>query len=1645
MTETLVSPAPGKRGSPEGGVMFPAKKPAARQKPPVVSSAGVLFFFRREKASEKNARGIEAEFPALAAGKSGELERKARSGRGRTRPKAVFLLFLAAALFCSPAGLYAFSDFYWEYPEVFSSGPGSFPLSAYNGELSVVVWQESREPPAGAVGDGHITASLAVKASGGEWRVYPSVGGPYAYWGAEPAILSVAVDSRGRILLAAAVSSAETEILISEDQGETFRAVRLNFGSETSVAPRIFSRSGGGYYLFICRGTGRSLELYYARSADGVAWSSFEPLVRNPSLPFTFLPSLASRGGIDYVVFQSFGEGDASTFQLFLASSSDGGRTWTAPRRLTQFQDPYQNTAAAADSFDNQRPFLSVQQNRLYMVWERRFAAGPPGIYGAFVREDGILRETVERISAGEGDANNPIAFPYGGEISVVWFGAKPRGENRVFLAQKSGTAWHNQELFGAGGGATGGASGDAIFVRPVADSQGLSLFWQGRLRGIDRIYALFPDRSVPPPRLKAENFTPGTGTRGNRARISWDLPDDPSGIRGFSYIWGRSPEAEAPKQIRLPADRSGAGRQGVGRQGVGAPFLAEEAADEDGSWYFTLIAQDNAGNWSAPVRLEYVRDTAPPPAVNINAPPVDGRGYLASNTFSLGWSAPPEPDIAGYTWRLEYLGPLNGFESRGPEDFLSAAEKQFAQVPALPPRILGTDRLVSYTNQDNGIWSFTLAAVDAAGNIGESSRIFFRTDKYVPYTRISYVDSRYDDQGALSLMIFGRGFTDGGAVSRIFLDPDGFPPYDREFFFESGDFYISSDREIALEGIAGLPEGRYRIGVEHPRRGLYLTGPLVLVDAAGTVKYGDYSRAWQPSWVIGREHRWVINSILPLILVFMAFCGIGSVGSLRGIGTVVADSAAVQVEAAALITGDLMPLEKKKQLKKISRRGAGLRLKLSFYTIILVLLVVLIVSAPLYYLMTRTQEETLLRGLWDRSAVLLEGLASNARSFLPAGNILELGFLPDQSAAVPEARYVTITGFGSASTVFDDFVWATNDPDIRSKINTAEFEPGISRLEDALSPRLEGIVRELDDRAREEAGNLTASIAGLTREGIALALKTDAASQRRLEDIQAAARSLDARLTERLSEISRTIGCEPEFFTESGIKAGTTAFILFKPLLYRQGAEDTYFRGLIRLEISLDSIITQIAREKRTLRELILAVALTALSIGALGALGLSILIIRPLRKLLGYVELIRDTEDKSRLAGVDIQINSKDEIALLGNTINDMTHGLVQAALASRDLSIGKEIQKKFIPLETNREGNKLTFGFKDTKNVNFFGFYEGAKGVSGDYFDYLDLDGRYFAIIKCDVAGKGIPAALIMVQVATMFLNYFKNWKPTEKGLQIEDMVYQINDFIGALAFQDRFAAFTLCLFDSQTGLIRFCNAGDNIVHWYDTSAAQMRTITLKESPAIGVLPNALVKSKGGYVQQTLTIHSGDILFLYTDGIEDAKRKFRDQDFKEIRCTEVPAGGDTGGTAAGDIPHGNHLPGQGSEAMGYDRVRDIINTVMNRGVYSLKKYHTGEGEQTLQFDFTRCAGTVEEAVLALVAVEKIFRCYRDPRAGENARVLVDKRVDRFLQDHFLRYREYCFARRETPENETYLYYTHLREDEQYDDLAILGIMRK
>jgi hypothetical protein len=415
----------------------------------------------------------------------------------------------------------------------------------------------------------------------------------------------------------------------------------------------------------------------------------------------------------------------------------------------------------------------------------------------------------------------------------------------------------------------------------------------------------------------------------------------------------------------------------------------------------------------------------------------------------------------------------------------------------------------------------------------------------------------------------------------------------------------------------------------------------------------------------------------------------------------------------------------------------------------------------------------------------------------------------------------------------------------------------------------------------------------------------------------------------------------------------------------------------------------------------------------------------------------MIRDTEDKEELRQHVIDIKTRDEIAALADTVNQMTLGLAAAAAANKDLILGKDTQKMFTPLILSPDGErKLTTAYELNDNVEFFGYYEGAKGVSGDYFDYTKLDEKHYAVIKCDVAGKGVPASLIMVEVATIFLDYFRNWSFDTEGIHLERLVYRINDLVEARGFKGRFAALMVTIINIETGATYFCHAGDNVVHIYDSSAREMMSKTLPEAPATGVFPSDMVQMGAGFQQIPHMLKKGDSLLLFTDGTDEDKRFFRDEQFNIISCQ-----GNGDGTNG---QHGGHQVGDDNEELGIDRIYAVVDAVMKRGIYKLEKYHNPIPDEELTFDFSTCEGTVRDAVLAMASLDKVFRLNPDPSAGPGDRIRVDVNIDAFLQEHFVEYARYFNSPVPDEQFPEYVYFPNLKEDDQYDDLTILGVRK-
>ncbi len=1569
------------------------------------------------------------------------------TSRGPSGFAAALLLAAVAALLVPGAA--SAQDYYWENPRFLSDPSARYPIALEVPGGIAVVWQESQSAGSGA---GEAFLSLALLRDGKPEVLNRRFAGPFPFRGDEPVLLSAASAPSGELAVAALSGDREATVLVSRDGGLSF-PVRASVVSDLTIsAPRVFPRSGGGWYLFAARGREDSLSIYYAWTEDGRTWTEFRPFVNGgDNLPLSFLPSAASVPGADVVVFQALSGGERPTFQIYSKRSVDGGATWSPARQTTNFGN--ESGSAAADTFQNQRPHLAQIGGKLYMAWERTPRGGSPQAFFAELDASGAyVPGTAERISLGSGTAGEPRLIDAGGKPGLIWFDNR-RGRNRVYLSFREGILWRERDVSGA-------AQGEATFGRSVYRQGRLWVFWQSQpASGGPRISILAPDTTVRPPAAAAADFAAGRRTRRDSASVRWTSPEDSSGIAGYSYSWSRDPEAVPSAELMA----------------LETANRASFTADRDGSWWFAIRAVDYAGNWSEPARVEFVRDTTPPGPPVLRPPEAGADGFLSSNTFNVLWDPPGDPDVGGYTWTLRFVGPLDrpparkrpaaasatgssgaegtdrpaapaaGTERAAPYPFEPATdyERELAAragdlIP--PPASRGPGTSAGFPNVDDGYYIFSVAAIDEVGNIGPAVRTFLRADKFIPFTLVSDILQVRDDFGAATLRLLGRGFREDGIVSRVVLDRDGVEPYDYSFNLSAGAYSVESDRSLGGLVAQDVEAGDYRVGLLHPARGWYWVRTPLTFDASGTVKFGDFSARYEPVWTFRPPAKYRISFWDLFAVLAAAFGAVGILATLRQAAAVVRDGAVVRLEVAALLEGGPMPTARKKsEVRRFKTRGLNLGFKFTFVIGLLVLFVTAMVSVPLGVFQVRTQGQNLARGLEQKAQVLLESLAQGARTYLPAENILELGFLPQQVQALEEARYVTITGYGTRDdrerSTNPDIVWASNDPDGSSMLDGSELRPGRSALTDTISPRIPEIAAAVDKRAAEEVGAIAETLARLQEEARALAVRITPENETKLSQIAATTRDLERTLNERLQVIAREItGSEPAY-DPAALDPGTTEYVFYKPIVFRQGQDGIYYRGMVRLAVSTDLINQELRKATVNLVRITGSIALLVLAVGVGGAALLSWYIVSPIRKLVAAIERIRDTEDKEQLKGERIEEASRtDEIGSLASAVNTLTEGLVKAAAASKDLTVGKQTQKMFLPLE-ERGKDKLSTARKDTADVSFFGYYEGAKGVSGDYFDFRPLDGRYYAFIKCDVSGKGIPAAIISVEVATLFLSHFTGWK-SEGGIHLDTLCYQINDLVEGRGFEGKFAALTMGVLDGKTGIAYLCNAGDNILRIYEAGTRQIRTHELPNSPPTGSFPNFMVEMKNPYQQVTRKLEKGDILLLYTDGMEEATRYQRDPEFRIIEKMVA-------------LPDGSQQVQPQTEHFENERVEAIVEAVLSKGSFRLEKMLGNPiMDEVLTFNYSTCEGTLEELILALVSAEKVFRLCPDPSATNKDLVLVDAKIDDFLEKHFDQYRILLKdKRRDNPDKDhpEYRIYAGIREDDQYDDLTLMAIKRK
>ncbi len=197
-------------------------------------------------------------------------------------------------------------------------------------------------------------------------------------------------------------------------------------------------------------------------------------------------------------------------------------------------------------------------------------------------------------------------------------------------------------------------------------------------------------------------------------------------------------------------------------------------------------------------------------------------------------------------------------------------------------------------------------------------------------------------------------------------------------------------------------------------------------------------------------------------------------------------------------------------------------------------------------------------------------------------------------------------------------------------------------------------------------------------------------------------------------------------------------------------------------------------------------------------------------------------------------------------------------------RDLELAHEVQHRLLPSEPPL-----------VENYELYDFYRPADKVGGDYFDYIVLDDGRVAVIVADVVGHGVAAALLMAKFSA----------EARFALATTDMaanaMIKLNKSIAGLQL-DRFITAVLVVLEPQIHQCSIVNGGHPppVIRRRDGSIEQLSSDD--SGLPIGIFDDY------EYRQTKLMLEPGDVLALYTDGINEA-HNVNDEMFGNHRVIE------------------------------------------------------------------------------------------------------------------------------------------------------------
>lgn len=234
---------------------------------------------------------------------------------------------------------------------------------------------------------------------------------------------------------------------------------------------------------------------------------------------------------------------------------------------------------------------------------------------------------------------------------------------------------------------------------------------------------------------------------------------------------------------------------------------------------------------------------------------------------------------------------------------------------------------------------------------------------------------------------------------------------------------------------------------------------------------------------------------------------------------------------------------------------------------------------------------------------------------------------------------------------------------------------------------------------------------------------------------------------------------------------------------------------------------------------------------------------------------DFVHDRGDKFE----PLEIKGHDEFAKMAEAFNSMALEIDnyidniselnrEKATREAELNIARDIQNGFLePVSFRNE------------NASILACMKPAKDVGGDLYDYRVLSDGSILVIIADVSGKGISAALFMTNAITMLRQY------AETGLSPGKMMVEYNNHLVNHNPNMMFITTFIGIYHPDTGDFIYSNAGHNPPYLLSDSLIEIESAC---EAAAGIF------EEEKYTERCLKLKPGDTLFLYTDGVTEAK---------------------------------------------------------------------------------------------------------------------------------------------------------------------------